>query len=25
MVAHHASPGTPNDSADVGVKPTVLH
>ena len=25
MVAHHASPGTPNDSADVGVKPSVLH
>ena len=25
MVAHHASPGTPNDSADVGLKPTVLH
>ncbi len=25
MVAHHASPGTPNDSVDVGVKPTVLH
>ena len=25
MVAHHASPGTPHDSADVGVKPTVLH
>jgi hypothetical protein len=21
MVAHHTSPGTPNDSADVGVKP----
>ncbi|WP_396436135.1 YybH family protein [Limnohabitans sp.] len=25
MVAHHASPGTPKDAADVGVKPTVLH
>jgi ketosteroid isomerase-like protein len=25
MVAHHASPGTPNDAADVGAKPTVLH
>jgi ketosteroid isomerase-like protein len=25
MVAHHASPGTPNDAADVGVKPQVLH
>lgn len=25
MVAHHASPGTPNDSVDVGVKPMVLH
>lgn len=25
MVAHHASPGTPNDVADVGTKPTVLH
>ncbi len=25
MVAHHASPGTPNESADVGVKPSVLH
>jgi ketosteroid isomerase-like protein len=25
MVAHHASPGTPNDSTDVGVKPSVLH
>ncbi len=25
MVAHHASPGTPHDPADVGVKPTVLH
>ena len=25
MVAHHASPGTPNDSADVDLKPTLLH
>jgi hypothetical protein len=25
MVAHHASPGTPKDAADVGAKPTVLH
>ena len=25
IVAHHASPGTPKDAADVGVKPTVLH
>ena len=25
MVAHHTSPGTPNDAADVGVKPQVLH
>lgn len=25
MVAHHASPGTAHDPADVGVKPTVLH
>jgi hypothetical protein len=25
MVAHHASPGTPEDAADVGSKPTVLH
>ena len=25
MVAHHASPGTPQDAVDVGVKPTVLH
>jgi ketosteroid isomerase-like protein len=25
MVAHHASPGTPQDAADVGAKPTVLH
>jgi ketosteroid isomerase-like protein len=25
MVAHHASPGTPTDAADVGFKPTVLH
>ncbi len=25
MVAHHASPGTPKDAADVGVKPPVLH
>lgn len=25
MVAHHASPGTPNDLADVGAKPTVYH
>jgi len=25
IVAHHASPGTPNDSADVGVKPHMLH
>jgi ketosteroid isomerase-like protein len=25
MVAHHASPGTPNDTVDVGVKPQVLH
>jgi ketosteroid isomerase-like protein len=25
MVAHHASPGTAKDAADVGIKPTVLH
>ncbi|WP_090142416.1 nuclear transport factor 2 family protein [Limnohabitans sp. DM1] len=25
MVAHHASSGTANDSADVGFKPAVLH
>ena len=25
MVAHHASPGTPQDAVDVGAKPTVLH
>ena len=25
LVAHHASPGTANDSADVGIKPTVFH
>jgi ketosteroid isomerase-like protein len=25
MVVHHASPGTANDSADVGSKPAVLH
>lgn len=25
MVAHHASPGTAHDPADVGDKPTVLH
>ena len=25
LVAHHTSPGTPNDAADVGVKPQVLH
>jgi ketosteroid isomerase-like protein len=25
MVAHHASPGTQKDAADVGAKPTVLH
>jgi uncharacterized protein (TIGR02246 family) len=25
MVAHHTSPGTPNDSADVGNQPQVLH
>ena len=25
MVAHHASPGTPTDMADVGDKPVVFH
>ena len=25
MVAHHTSPGTANDTADTGTKPTVLH
>ena len=25
MVAHHVSPGTPQDAVDVGAKPTVLH
>ncbi len=25
MVAHHASPGTPHDQADVGIRPAVLH
>ncbi len=25
LVAHHASPGTANETADVGVKPPVLH
>ncbi len=25
MVAHHASPGTPNESADVGTTPKLLH
>jgi ketosteroid isomerase-like protein len=25
LVAHHASPGTPQDSADMGAKPNVLH
>jgi hypothetical protein len=25
MVAHHASPGTSKDAADVGAKPTVFH
>jgi ketosteroid isomerase-like protein len=25
MVVHHASPGTPNDMADVGDKPVVFH
>jgi ketosteroid isomerase-like protein len=25
MVAHHTSPGTANDTADTGAKPTVLH
>jgi ketosteroid isomerase-like protein len=25
MVAHHASPGTPGDVADAGLKPTVFH
>lgn len=25
MVAHHASPGTPTDTEDVGARPTMLH